>query len=346
MELEAPNVSTAIASCDRLLIVAAAGLSISDTLPNNPYHSPVDFARHYPACARFGYRTSYHAMGLGRDERVPAGVRVAYQAKHFLNMSMEFPPTDGYTWLLRVASTFKPEDTFVWTSNVDRCFERAGFDPARIYTTQGECNRMQCGRPECRNVWDAIEQFRAIDAASDDGTLSDLSLAPRCPKCGCQWPNVLPNLRGGDWFDCRPYKDAGLRLQHWLDQCVLDRAHVSILEVGVGPNTPVVTRIPACAFASALKANGGQPAYLRVNPDPPEGPSENPSREVPFFKLQEPWRAMKPLLEEVISLRAGRAAKATSTHASDSEAKEVQEQAKVWQQRYHSILESLRRPRS
>ena len=78
--MELSHVATALANSDRLLIVAAAGLSISDTLPNNPYHSPADFARHYPACARFGYRTSYHAMGLGRDERVPAGVRLACTA--------------------------------------------------------------------------------------------------------------------------------------------------------------------------------------------------------------------------------------------------------------------------
>jgi hypothetical protein len=204
---------------------------------------------------------------------------------------------------------------------------------------------MQCGRLECGEIWDSIEQLRAVDAASDHGTLLDLSLAPSCPKCGCQWPNVLPNLRGGDWFDCEPYKDAGLRLQHWLDQCVLDRARVAILEVGVGPNTPVVTRIPACAFASALKANGGEPAYLRVNPDPPEGPSENPSRDVRFYKIQESWSALKPLLEQVISLRTGRRGAEALTQIA-SEEKEVQEQAKVWQRRYHEILESLRRPRS
>ncbi len=44
----------AIASVDRLLIVAAAGLSISTTLPNNVYHSARDFAHHYPTVASYG----------------------------------------------------------------------------------------------------------------------------------------------------------------------------------------------------------------------------------------------------------------------------------------------------
>lgn len=78
--------AVAIAGADRLLIVAAAGLSISDTLPNNPYHNASDFALHYPAVAEYGYRTSYDAMGLSRDQSVPREVRVAHMAEHFLNM--------------------------------------------------------------------------------------------------------------------------------------------------------------------------------------------------------------------------------------------------------------------
>jgi hypothetical protein len=41
-------VSHRIAGADRLLIVAAAGLSISVDAPNNPYHSTDDFTLHYP----------------------------------------------------------------------------------------------------------------------------------------------------------------------------------------------------------------------------------------------------------------------------------------------------------
>ena len=149
-----------IGSADRLLIVAAAGLSISDDQPNNPYHDPKSFALHYPQLAKYGYRTSYQGMGLGSDDRVPTGVKKAYTARHFLNMRFNFPvrahvsrtigslmwvqPTRGYNWLLDLADTFDKPDVFCWTSNVDGCFERAGFDPDKIYTTQGEMNRYQC----------------------------------------------------------------------------------------------------------------------------------------------------------------------------------------------------------
>jgi hypothetical protein len=133
-----------IATADRLLIVAAAGLSISIDKPNNPYHKPADFAHHYPQAVRYGYKNGFQAMGLGNDPKVPLGVRHAHTARHFLNMRFNFPPTLGYSYLKSIASTYNEEDVFCWTSNVDGCFERSGFDRDRVYTTQGEMNKFQC----------------------------------------------------------------------------------------------------------------------------------------------------------------------------------------------------------
>jgi len=62
-EEAAADAIRAIAGCDKLLIVAAAGLSISLDQPNNPYHAANDFALHYPAATRYGYRTAYHCNG-------------------------------------------------------------------------------------------------------------------------------------------------------------------------------------------------------------------------------------------------------------------------------------------
>merc|ERR1719450_1625478 len=152
-----------LASADRLLIVAAAGLSISDSLPNNPYHSKKDFLFHYPAVAKWGYRTSYDTMSLSRDPRVPEAVKRAHIAQHFLNMRFNFPPTPAYDWLKQLASTFKAEDVFAWTSNVDGCFQRSGFDPARVYTTQGEMDKYQCARPGCGHVWNCVDQLKQIN---------------------------------------------------------------------------------------------------------------------------------------------------------------------------------------
>jgi NAD-dependent SIR2 family protein deacetylase len=344
---ELAAVASEIASTDRLLIVAAAGLSISDTAPNNPYHSNADFTRHYPTVCRFGYSNAFEAMGLAADTSVPASVRVAFMAQHFLNMRFRFPPTPAYDSLRRLASTYQADNVFVWTSNVDGCFERAGFGPANIYQTQGEMRRLQCARDGCGHVWDCVDQLSAIQAATVDGALSDMSLVPTCPRCGSRWPDVRPNLRGGDWFIHAPYEEAGRRLLAWLDECVDQRAQVAIVEVGVGPNTPIVTRIPACAFASAVRANGGRPVYLRVNPDAPERADENPDDSVTFCRVRQTWRALEPLVDAVVPLRSQRAQRATANEPSCSTAgiNADPQAAALWRRRYHQVLLSLRTPR-
>lgn len=339
-----------IASADRLLIVAAAGLSISRDLPNNPYHSTADFAHHYPVLPKYGYRTSFDAMGLAGDESVPVGIKLAHTAKHFQNMSFNFPPTPAYGWLLEVASVFKKEDVFCWTSNVDCCFERAGFDRDRIYTTQGEMTKWQCADTRgCGHVWDCVEQMRKVVAASPDGILKDPSLASHttCPKCGKN--KTYPNLRGGDWFNHQPYVATQQRLLDWLDDCVFKKMSVAVIEVGVGPSTPIVTSIPAATFASALAVGGGRATYLRVNPDKrmDHVRGNMPSSGVRFYRWHESWARLEQLAADVLTLR-GSADGSTSSQAKKEDQPDANTDARVvsqWQERYTETLMSLRTPR-
>ena len=78
------------------------------------------------------------------------------------------------------------------------------------------------------SVWDCAAQLQAIEAASADGVLTDLSLCPRCPQCGHEV--YRPNLRGGDWFDPAPYAEAGRGLEAWLDACVEQKSRVAIVK--------------------------------------------------------------------------------------------------------------------
>lgn len=332
-----------IASADRLLIVAAAGLSISQEHPNNPYHSAADFALHYPQLVKHGYRTSFEAMGLSSDENVPLAIRLAHTAQHFLNMRFRFPPTEAYSWLLELARGFDQEDVFCWTSNVDGCFERAGFDRSRVYTTQGEMSKYQCARTrECGHVWDIEDQLREADAACTNGVLTDLGRArwTSCPKCGGE---TLPSLRGGDWFNHKPYEPTQERLLAWLDECVANKLSVAVIEVGVGPNTPVVTSIPACAFASAVAAAGGQASYLRVNPDL-EVHGNQPAEMVQFSHWRSSWSTLQQLVQHVGVLRTqDRSSGSKSPHCLNTQQRDCTKSEA--QERYTEILMSLRTPR-
>ena len=305
----ASQIADEVAKCDKLLIVAAAGLTISADLPNNPYHNPEDFKLHYPLVRRYGYQTSYHAMGISRDPSVPDSVKLGYTARHLLNMRYRFPPTPAYAWLRELANSFEtkdPDSVFCWTSNVDGCFVRSGFKANRVWTTQGDMSKYQCLR--CKNIWECESQLRAIDeACTPEGELKDMSLVMKCPKCKAPNTELRPNLRGGDWFDHSPYASTQQSLLSWLDAAIQMKSRVAVLEIGVGPNTPIVTRIPAAAFASALAAAGGKAIYVRINPDRPEPESQNPHGDpnrLHFIRIRQKWDVLKSIVDETIRIRS------------------------------------------
>lgn len=90
------------------------------------------FARHYPDMPATGFTTAYECMGLfGSD--LPMERKWGFLARHMQNMRVNFPPCEGYNLLLQLV---RDRDYFVLSSNVDGCFERAGFLKDRIYTPQ------------------------------------------------------------------------------------------------------------------------------------------------------------------------------------------------------------------
>ncbi len=48
---------------------------------------------------------------------------------------------------MKTAGTGKRSDYFVLTTNVDHCFQKAGFDKKRLFYTQGDYGLWQCAGP-------------------------------------------------------------------------------------------------------------------------------------------------------------------------------------------------------
>ena len=68
----------------------------------------------------------------------------AYWSRYvYLNRYLP-PPKPVYGELLRLV---RNRDYFVLTTNVDHCFQRAGFDKARLFYTQGDYGLFQCSVP-------------------------------------------------------------------------------------------------------------------------------------------------------------------------------------------------------
>ena len=117
------------------------------------------------------------------------------------------PPKPVYQNLLELV---KEKDTFVLTTNVDHCFQKAGFDKRRLFYTQGDYGLWQCSKPCHDKTYDNQEAVRQMVEAqgfqvTERGLLPPAQpkravpteLVPRCPVCGAP---MSMNLRADNTF--------------------------------------------------------------------------------------------------------------------------------------------------
>ena len=129
-----------------------------------------------------------------------------------------------YIWINRYMDAPKPvyeklldlvkdKDYFVLTTNVDHCFQKAGFEKHRLFYTQGDYGLFQCSKPchpknyENEEMVRQMVQAQGFEIAENgeliltDGTVPKRQipseLVPYCPKCG---KPMAMNLRADDTF--------------------------------------------------------------------------------------------------------------------------------------------------
>ena len=160
----------------------------------------------------------------------------AYWSRYvFVNRYMDAPKT-VYTDLLELVAE---KDYFVITTNVDHCFQKAGFDKKRLFYTQGDYGLFQCSEPCCQETYDNEALIREMVAQQDNRKIPT-QLLPVCPHCG---KPMTMNLRCDDTF----VQDEGWhRAAEWYENFLRTRAgcRILFLELGVGYNTPGIIKYP------------------------------------------------------------------------------------------------------
>ena len=159
----------------------------------------------------------------------------AYWSRYiWINRYMDAPKTT-YSDLFQAV---KDKDWFVLTTNVDHCFQKAGFDRKRLFYTQGDYGLFQCSEP-CRNVtYDNEEMIRNMMEKQKDMRIPS-ELIPTCPNCG---KPLTMNLRSDDTFvQDQGWYEASERYEQFLRTRT---GKILFLELGVGYNTPVIIKYP------------------------------------------------------------------------------------------------------
>lgn len=254
----------AIERAEAVVIGAGAGLSTAAgfTYTGERFHSYFqDFIDKY------GFRDMYSG---GFYPFSTLNEHWAYWSRYiYVNRYMN-PPRHVYQKLYELV---RDKEYFVLTTNVDHCFQKAGFDKERIYYTQGDYGLFQCSEPCHDKTYDNAETVRAMveaqgfrsaaegglyvpDGAAVSMTVPD-ELIPHCPVCG---KPMTMNLRADDTFvQDEGWYLAAKRYEAFLAKCMDKR--VVFLELGVGYNTPGIIKYPFWRMTAA----NPQAVYVCVN---------------------------------------------------------------------------------
>lgn len=153
---------------------------------------------------------------------------------HRLNLYREAMPHPGFA-LLRQWGRDRPLGAFVFTSNVDGQFQKAGFSEDKVFECHGSIHFLQCSRGCGQDIWPA----NGLPVEVDQATIRAASGYPTCLACeAIARPNILM-FNDGEWNHGRCAAQFANYL-HW--QSGVEGRRVVAIELGAGLAIPTVRR--------------------------------------------------------------------------------------------------------
>lgn len=224
------NLQIALSEADTVVIGAGAGLSTSAGF----IYTGERFEKFFSDFAqKYGIQDMYSG---GFYPFATPGEHWAYWSRYiYINRYMD-APKPVYDDLLKLVAD---KDYFVITTNVDHCFQKAGFDKERLFYTQGDYGLFQCSEPCCQETFDNETVIREMFKRQKDMKIPT-ELLPFCPRCG---KPLTMNLRSDNKFvEDEGWHRAAERYENFLH--TREGGKILFLELGVGYNTPVIIKYP------------------------------------------------------------------------------------------------------
>lgn len=243
----AEKVKMKIESADAVVIGAGAGLSTSAGFT----YSGKRFEDNFPDfIEKYGFKDMYTA---GFYPYKTLEEYWAYWSRYIFINRYQNAPKSTYNNLY---SLMRNKDYFVLTTNVDHCFQKAGFDKHRLFYTQGDYGLWQCSKP-CHNKTYDNETIIKKMAAEQKNMHIPSELIPYCPVCGAP---MSMNLRADNTFvEDNGWHTAAQRYQDFLHRH--RELNILYLELGVGTNTPGIIKYPFWR----MTAENPKAVYVCVN---------------------------------------------------------------------------------
>ncbi|NLY87857.1 MAG: Sir2 silent information regulator family NAD-dependent deacetylase [Clostridiales bacterium] len=227
-KIQFKRLKTEIEAADAIVIGGGAGLSASAGFT----YQGQRFQKHF---REFEKKYGFHDMYSGGFYPYQTAEEYwAYWSRYIQINRYENATTLVYGMLLNLV---KGKDYFVITTNVDHCFQKAGFDKKRLFYMQGDYGLFQCSKPCCQKTYD---NKKWIDRMVEEQINMRIptELIPKCPVCGRP---MTMNLRTDDRFvEDAGWHHAALRYYDFIQRH--KGLRILFLELGVGYNTPGIIK--------------------------------------------------------------------------------------------------------
>lgn len=224
------RLKAALQDCDAVVIGAGSGLSTAAGFT----YTGERFEQHF---SDFAQKYGIQDMYSGGFYPFPTQEAFwAYWSRYIYINRYQDALKPVYDDLLKLV---QDKDYFVITTNVDHCFQKAGFDKKRLFYTQGDYGLFQCSEPCGQETFDNEAVIREMVKRQENMQIPT-ELLPTCPHCG---KPLTMNLRCDDTFvEDEGWHRAAARYENFLRT----RAgqNILFLELGVGYNTPVIIKYP------------------------------------------------------------------------------------------------------
>lgn len=242
-----------IHDAEALVIGAGAGMGVDSGLPD--FRGDDGFWNAYPPFRKLGLSF----IDLANPQWFDSDPALAWGFYgHRLNLYRRTQPHAGFDILRRWAAE-KPAGAFVFTSNVDGQFQRAGFDDSRIVECHGSIHRLQPCDDRTNRIWDA----GGVQVTIDDTTMRATGRLPQDPVTGrLARPNIL--MFGDFGWNSSTTETQWTRYEEWLKS--IRGKRIVVIECGAGTAVPSV-RKNSDSLVSSLGAR-----LVRINVREPEVP--------------------------------------------------------------------------
>ena len=229
MSYEICNIKELIHSCSGLLIAAGAGMGVDSGLPD--FRGKEGFWRAYPPLQKLGIR--FEEMANPRWFTENPELAWGFYG-HRYNLYQSTNPHEGYRILNNWVEQFRIP-SFIFTSNVDGHFGKAGWDQ-EILECHGSLMRLQCLENCGQPVWNFSDsKDHTFEICSD--SLTCLSPLPKCPRCEClARPNIL--MFSDFYWDDSIHSIQEKQLDQWLQKHGTE--NLLLMEFGAGLDVPTV----------------------------------------------------------------------------------------------------------